>query len=239
MNRIIRNAAIGSAATLALLGATTAPALADATSTTSGPATVHRTLAEIQASAKVKTDARTASLNKAISKITAAKGISADDRSTILATLNADLAGMTTVEAKIAGDTDATTAATDYKTIFTTYRVYAVAIPQSRFAATADRLVSTTIPRLTDAHDKLAAKLAADPSTSTPALVADLADMSTQLSAASSGVDGVAAGSLAVTPAAYNSNHDVLEPDRSAVKNALAAVKKAASDAKTVLAALR
>lgn len=237
MNRHIRNTVIGSVATLALLGATAAPALAEGAGEASG--TTHRTLAEIQASAKVKTDARAASLNKAITKVTAAKSLSSDDRAAILAILQGDLSAMATLEAKIASDTDASVAATDYATIFTSYRVYAVAIPQSRLTATADRLTLATIPRLTDVHDRLAAKIAADPSKSTPALVADLADMSTQLSAASSGLDGVASDSLAVTPAAYNANHDVLATERSAAKDGLAAVKKASSDAKTVRAALK
>ena len=66
---------------------------------------------EFPANAKVKTSARTAALTTAIAKVTAAKDISATDRSTILATLNADLAGMNTVEAKIAADTTVAAAA--------------------------------------------------------------------------------------------------------------------------------
>jgi hypothetical protein len=147
---------------------------------------------------------------------------------------------MNTVEAKIAADTTVATAAADYKTIFTTYRVYAVAIPQSRLAGAADRMTSTSIPRLTDAQSKLAAALAGpDASKSTPALLADLTDMSTQIAAATSSLNGVAAQSLAVTPAAYNANHSVLTSVRSAVKAAIADLKKASADGKTVLAAIK
>jgi hypothetical protein len=132
------------------------------------------------------------------------------------------------------------TAAADYKTIFTGYRVYAVAIPQAHLAAAADRLTSTTVPRLTTAQSKLAAALAGkDASKSTPALLADLADMSTQITAASSALSGVSANALAVTPADYNANHAVLSPIRSSVETAIADLKKAAADGKTVLAALK
>jgi len=238
MNRIASTTLIGAAAAVALVAGSSVPAFADGTSTPSPSA--GKTLATIQADAKLKTTARIGSLNTAIAKITAAQDIGSSDRSEILATLNGDVAGMNTVEAKIAADTTVATASADYKTIFTTYRVYAVAIPQSRLAAAADRETSTTIPRLTDAQTKLSAALAGpDAGKSTPALQADLSDMSAQVSAATAALNGIAAESLAVTPSAYNSNHSVLEPIRSAVKSAIADLTKASTDGKTVLAAIK
>jgi hypothetical protein len=238
MNRIVTTSLIGTAAVVALVAGACAPAFADGTST---PApTTGKSLAAIQAKAKVDTTARIGALNTAIAKITAAPDISSADRSTILGTLNGDVAGMNTVEAMIAADTTVATAAADFKTIFTSYRVYAVAIPQARLAAAADRLTSTTVPKLTDAQTKLAAALAGpDASKSTPALQADLADMSTQIAAASSALNGISAQALAVTPADYNSNHAVMAPIRAAVQTAIADLKKAAADGKTVLAAIK
>ena len=238
MNRIASSTLIGTAAILAISLGTCAPAFADGTSAPAPGA--GKSLAAIQASAQVKTTARTGALNTSIAKINAAQDITASDRSTILATLNGDLAGMTAVEAKIAADTTAASAAADYQTIFTTYRVYAVAIPQSRFAAAADRLTSTTIPKLTDAQTKLAAALAGpDLSKSTPALLADLADMTTQISAATNDLNGVAASALAVTPAAFDANSSIMGPIRTSITTSSADLKKAASDAKTVLAAIK
>jgi hypothetical protein len=238
MNRIVSTTLIGTAAVVALVAGSCAPAFADATSTPTPSA--GKSLSAIQAKAKVNTTARIGALNTAIARVTAAPDISPSDRATILGTLNGDLAGMNTVEAKIAADTTVATAAADYKTIFTTYRVYAAAIPQSRLAAAADRMTSTAIPKLTDAQSKLAAALAGpDASKSTPELQADLTDMSAQIAAATSALNGVAAQSLAVTPSAYNSNHSVLQPVRSAVKAAIADLKKAAQDGKTILAAIK
>jgi hypothetical protein len=237
MNRLVRNTLIGTAATAALVAGACVPAFA----TSSDSSSTHpKTLAAIQSYAKIKTTERTGKLNTAIAKITAAKDISDADRSTILATLNGDVTGMTTVEAKIAADTTVATAAADYKTIFTTYRVYAVAIPQARLAAGADRMTSTTIPRLTDAETKLAAALAGpDASKSTPALQADLTDMTTQITAATSALNGVSAAALAVTPADFNANHTVLASVRASVKSAIADLKKAAADGHTVLKAIK
>jgi hypothetical protein len=238
MNRIVSTTLIGTATVVALLAGSCAPAFADASSTPAPAA--GKSLSAIQAEAKIKTTARIGALNTAIAKVNAAQDLTSADRATILGTLNGDLAGMNTVEAKIAADTTVATAASDYKTIFTTYRVYAVAIPQSRLAAAADRMTSTAIPRLTDAQSKLAAALAGpDASKSTPELQADLADMSTQIASATSALNGIAAQALAVTPSAFNSNHAVLQPARSAVKASIADLKKAAADGKTVLAAIK
>jgi hypothetical protein len=231
MNRILSTGLIGTAAVVALVAGTCAPAFAAGGGTT---------LAAIQASAKTKTSDRITSLNSAIATVNSAKDVSDADRATILAVLNNDLAGMSTVEAKIAADTTVATASADYKTIFTGYRVYAVAIPQARLAEAADRLTSTTIPRLTDAQTKLTAALnGPDASKSTPALQADLTDMQSQISSASSVLNGVSAESLAVTPADYNSNSAVMHPIRGAVTTAIADLGKASADAKTVLAAIQ
>ena len=239
MNRPLRASLIGTAATVALVVGASAPALAASTDSTDSAKHPH-TLAEIQASAKVKTDKRIASLTSAIARVTANKQVSDADRAAILETLNHDLSGMHDVEAKIAADTSVATAATDYATIFTGYRVYAVALPQSHFAAAADRMTSTAVPRLTDAQKKLSAALSGKyASKSTPELQADLADMTTQIDAASALLDGLAAKSLAVTPADYNSNHDVLSPIRTSIKTAIADLNKARADAKTVLAAIK
>ena len=238
MNRILTTSVIGAAAAAALIVGTCAPAFA-AGSATPAPS-APRGLAAIQAAAKIKTTQRIGSLTTAIAKITAAPDITASDRATILGTLGNDLTGMNSVEAKIAADTTAATALADFQTIFTTYRVYAVAIPQARLVAAADRMTGTTIPRLSDAQSKLAAALAGpDASKSTPALVADLTNMQSEIAAATSALDGVAANALAVTPADFNSNSAVMQPIRSSVTTAIADLKTAASDGKTVRAAIK
>lgn len=197
-------------------------------------------LTAIQASAAAKTSARITALNAAIPKITADKALTDADRSAILATLNADLAAMKSLAAKIAADTDTATARTDYSSIFTGYRIYVVALPQAHFAAAADALTDTVIPRLTAAESKLAAALAGKrASKSTPELQAKLADMTTQISAVKAAADGTAAKALAVTPSDFNADHAVMAPIRAAIVSAHAAAKLARADAKAILAALK
>jgi hypothetical protein len=238
MNRLVTTSLLGTATVVALIAGTCAPAFADGTSTPAPSA--GKSLAAIQANAKVKTSARITALDSAIAKVTAAKDMSDSDRATVLGTLNGDVTGMNSVEAKIAADTTVATAAADYQSIFATYRVFAVAIPQARLAGAADRMTSTSIPKLTDAQTKLASALAGpDASKSTPALQADLTDMSAKIAAATTALNGVAAQALAVTPSAYDANHSALTAVRSSVKSAIADLGIASSDGKTVLAAIK
>jgi hypothetical protein len=238
MNRIIT----GSVAAVALVGGiafgVAAPAGAAELSGGSGT-TTPKSLSDIQAAGAKATSARIASLGKDITKITANTCVSESDKSTILGTFNADVTAMQGLATTIAADTDATKAASDYRSIFDTYRVYSVAIPQAHYAAAADCISSKSVPALTAAQTKLTAALTKHPDKSTPAVQAAMADLATQIAAAQSAVNGVAASALGVTPADYNSNKSVLSSEKSSVSTAVAAVKAAHADAKTVLAALK
>lgn len=236
MKRTLCTALVGAAAVISVVFAAATPASAD-----SPPApSAGNSLASIQAAAQARTSQRTTSLNTAIGKVSAATGLTTGDRSTILGILNGDLSGMTTIEAQIAADTTVKQARTDYKTIFTSYRVYLVALPQARDATAADTAASVSLPKLTTRQSTLAALLAGkDSSKSTPALQADLADMTAQIGKASSALSGVSAEALAATPSGYNSNHDILASSKTSLATARAAIKQARTDAKTVATAIR
>lgn len=240
MNRILTTSLVGTATAAALVLATCAPALAGTATPSPSPSKSPQTLSSVQAKAKTAIDDRLGKLSTAVTKVTDAKGISSSDSSTLLSRLNADVSGLKSLESKIAADTTLATASADLKSVYTTYRIYAVALPQAHIVATADRMTSTAIPKLTAAESKLSARLSGKGSAkSTPALQADLADMSAQISAATSALQGVSSGTLAVTPSAFNSNHSVLKSIGANVKTALADLKKAATDAKTIRAALK
>ena len=180
------------------------------------------------------------SLSAAIGKLHVAKGISASDKATLADRLNADLAGMKAIEAKIAADTTLAAASTDLTTIFTTYRVFGVAIPQARVVADIDRVTSIDIPKLTASQSKLATRLTGkDAPQSTAAFQSDLADMTKQIAAASAALSVASVKVLALTPADYNSNKTVVTSARASVKTAQNDLKQARADRKAILAALR
>jgi hypothetical protein len=237
MFRIITVAAAAGALTLgSLVGA--APALAAATDG-SPSVTAHSGLSAIQQAGAAATAKRITSLTTGISRANSTHALSSADKSSVLATLNADLTGMKTLQAKIAADTSAATAWTDYRSIFTDYRVYAVGLQQGYIAAAADRLTDTAIPKLQSAASKISDYFAAHPDKATPELQAKLADMQAKTADAASKTSGLAAAALAVTPAAYNANHAVLTDDRAAARAAIADAKAAAQDGHAIAAALR
>jgi hypothetical protein len=146
MNRIVMTSLVGTFAAAALVVGAGGAAFASTAAPTPTPKTT-RTLESVQAAAKTATDKREIALSAAITKLDAAKAISASDKSTLVDRLNADLAGMKAIESKIAADTTLAAASADFKTIFTTYRVFAVAIPQARIASVVDRVTSIDASR--------------------------------------------------------------------------------------------
>jgi uncharacterized protein YdeI (BOF family) len=198
-----------------------------------------RSLATIKAAGAAATSKRITALGAAITKVNGDTYLTSSNKSTILNTLNSDETAMTSLASKIAADTTLTQASADVKSIYTEYRVFAVALPQARLTSESDRLAGTALPKLTAAQAKLESALTGTfAAKSTPALVADLADMSTRITAAQSANASVAADALAITPVDFDSNHAVLSTIRNSEKTAVSDAKKARDDAKTVLAAL-
>lgn len=56
--------------------------------------------------------------------------ITSSDNDTLTSDISANQSGLNSLKAKLDGDTDAATARADYKSIFTTYRIYAVVLPR-------------------------------------------------------------------------------------------------------------
>jgi len=212
------------------------PSTSSASSVANGAAR----LATIQALAKLAIANRVTSLNATIPVVTANPVITAADRATLLTTLNADLSGLSPLGAKIAADTTAAQAQTDYETIFTGYRVYALALPQVRYAAAVDDLSAGVVPKLTNAQSTLAGLLAgADAGKNTAAVQSAMTDLSKQIAAITSTTTGLSATVLAYTPAQYNADHAILSQPRATLTQARADARTAAADIATVIKAIQ
>jgi hypothetical protein len=199
-----------------------------------------QSLAAIQKLAAAAIARRLAALNVASNAVTNSTAITATDKTTLLATLGNDVSGLTALGTTIAADTTAAKAKTDYQTIFTTYRVYALALPQVRFAQAGDDITTAVLPKLSDAQAKLAALLAGvDSGKNTPAVQAAMADLGTQISAIGTNTNGLSATVLAYTPAQYNANHALLAPSRQSLAIARNDAKTARGDIATVVSAIK
>ncbi len=232
---------IAAAATLAsslLVAGIAAPATAVETTThpVAQVATPPRSLEAIKSAADLAITKRLAALSKTRARVTSLAHLTGAHESTILGVIDADTADLTALNATIQADTDRATAASDYAQIFSTYRVFAVVLPQSYVAAGADAVTEAAVPALQKAHDALATALAAKPDASAQAL---LDQMQQQIDAARAAATGVADSALAVTPAEYNANHAVLADERASLVTAVAAAKQARLLGKQVRAALK
>lgn len=198
------------------------------------------TLSAIKSRATDAISIRLTALNKADSAVRTRKFISSGDKATLLGTLNGDASGLTSLGQKIEGDTTVTQARSDYQTIFLGYRVFALAVPQVRFASLCDRITGAVLPRLSRAQSKLQRLLSGqDSSADTPTVQSAMSDLASQMSAIASATSGLSAGVLALTPAQYDADHAILSSAKSTLVAAAADVQKARQDVATVTAALK
>ena len=202
--------------------------------------TTATTLSGVKAEAAAAISVRESALQAAVSAYTSNPFLTSADRSAILTTLNSDLSGLQALAPVIQADTTLSKALSDYRTIFTQYRVFALALPQSRFAASADDLTGTVVPHLTDAQSRLQALLAGpDSAKNTPAVQAAMTDLASQISAITTATNGLAATVLAYTPPEWNANRTLLAQPRADLVTARADARTAHHDVATVVAALQ
>lgn len=196
------------------------------------------TLQQIQAAAAKATASRITKLNSALDKVNADKTLTSSDRQALQSTLHTDLSGMQQLQTKIAADTTASQARTDYTTIFDQYRVIAVALPQERIVRDADRVTAKALPHLQAVETKLSDRIAKKSNASQAAKTA-LTDLQQQISTVQSDAQGLSSAALTVTPSQYNQSHTVMSSLRTKVKALRAAEKAAQKDVRTVRADLR
>jgi hypothetical protein len=154
--------------------------------------------------------------------------------------VSAASSGLSALKTKIAADTDPATLGEDCKSIIEGYRVFALRASQTHVMIAADTeaaavaALNTAVPKLADAISKAeaAGKNVATAKTALVDLQAKLAEAGTQ-------AGGVAAGVIGLVPADYNTNHNVLDGARSAVKTASADLKAARADIKTITSTVK
>ena len=227
-NSLASAALIGSAAAA---GAATTSAGAG----NSGASTAPGRLGGIKSKATTDITDRVHALNSAIAKVNATKGLGSGPPM-LAAYLGTDITPLQQLDQKIQGDTTVKQAAQDFSTIFSAYRVYVLVLPASRIAADADRVTSTALPTLTAASSKAQGLVNPQNHAQLQPLIDDL---NAQISAASPATNGLAGTVLAVSPAQWNANRDVLSPARSSDQTADAAVVKGRSDLQEIRQLLR
>jgi hypothetical protein len=187
-------------------------------------------LTAIQARAERATDDRIRAIDQTLERVDSNESLTAEHRDLIVATLTANRTAMLDLQAEVASESDVTDALDAYQRIFTDYRVYAVSLPQTLYAAGADRLTESAIPRLNEAYETLAAE-GGDPE--------GLAELRAAIDTAADLAAGIADAALAVDAADFNDDPTVLADLRLELRDAISAARDALEAARSVLDELR
>lgn len=198
------------------------------TATSSAPKKIGQSIDMIKQHAIQAIDRRIEFLTKALSRISSAKRLSAQDKATFTANVNNYITSLNSLKAKISSDTDLATLKTDSQSITTNYRVFAFFLPQLRLIIAADSL-STVADKLT----ALAAKIQTN-SNLTPAQQAFLTDMQTKIADAKKLIDQANSEVVGLKADGFPANKTSLMDARMKLKLAQQDLKIALQDARMI-----
>lgn len=190
-------------------------------------------------------EARITALTKLNTRVQEMKNGSAALKANIASQIQTNISNLTALKAKIDADTDAATARSDSQSIFNSYRIYALLVPQTWILASADR-VTAIAQLMTTLGAKIQARISADQAagkdvTALAAAYADMnakiADANTHAAAAEASVSGLTPDQGDKTKAA--ANRAALVAARGHIKMAAQALQAARADIKTILQGLK
>jgi hypothetical protein len=183
---------------------------------------------------------RLVSLAAATTALNADAKLSATSKTTLNSQLKSESDGLTALGAKLSSDTTLDAARIDVQSIITGYRAYALMIPKVRLVAAADNFTVVGEKLNLIAHS-LQANINAIKASGKDVVTAqsDLSSMEDQLNTARLAYTGLSDKVIALDPADYNANHQVLSSDRQTLESARSSIKSARAGVDTVIAALK
>jgi type II secretory pathway pseudopilin PulG len=195
----------------------------------------------LEASKKVASAAITRRVLALRQLTTAAKSIvrlSEADRSALTTQLQDQVNGLSSLNAKIQGDTDEATVRADAGKIVTDYRVYVLTIPKARGVVVSD-IELNAADRLAKLADRLSIAIDQASGKNTAKAKTDLAALRAKLASVTGTVSPLPAALLALQPAGYPGNHTTLEQTRSSLRTGRMGLADAATLARQVIADLK
>lgn len=204
--------------------------------------------ASLDTSARAKADTainnRITALNGLETRINQMVRISADEKTSLDASIQSSVSDMATLKAKIDADTDNATLKADIQSITKSYRIYLLVMPQGRIIAAGDRIM-TIVGLFGDLSTKLQARISAAQTAGkdVTALNASLSDMNAKTADANVQAQAAITEVAALHPdngdkTVFASNQAALKDARAKIKAAMADLKTARSDAGSIVKAL-
>jgi hypothetical protein len=179
--------------------------------------------------------ARITALNALNTRVAAFKNVPASEKTNISTEVQTNISGLTALQAKLDADTDVTTAGTDAKSIFGSFRIYALVIPQGYITAASDR-VETITGMLTTIGTKLQTRITADQSAGkdVTAMQASLADLNAKIADANTNAQSAQSSIAGLVP--DQGNTTIFASNSASLKAARAQIKVSTSDLVTARA---
>jgi hypothetical protein len=192
-------------------------------------------LTKIMARSNTAIDARILSLNNLSTRIGEMKNVSASEKTNISNEVATNITGLTSLKTKIDADTQASVGLTDEKSIYGSFRIYALVIPQGYIEASADR-VNTIVGMFGATSTKLQARITAlqTAGKNVTTLQAALADLNAKTADAT--IQSATAQSTVATLTPDQGNQTQLQSNTNALKAARANIKVATTDLQTARA---
>jgi hypothetical protein len=202
-------------------------------------------LAKIITRSDSEITARESDLNNLNTRVQAMVNVSTTEKTDISNEVQSNIAGLTSLKSKIDADTDVTTALNDEKTIFGSYRIYALVVPRGYIVASADR-VDTIVGMMTTISSKLQTRITADQSAgdNVTALQNSLTDLNAKIADAKSQAGTAQSGVVSLVPDQGNttqlsSNTAALKAARADIKTSTQDLQAARADAKSIMQGLK
>jgi hypothetical protein len=174
------------------------------------------------------TNQRINSLNQLLSRVQGMKYLSVSEKSSLAASIQAEITDMTNLQSKINGDTSTTSLKDDIGSITKSYRVYALVEPQARISSASDRILNI-VSMLGTVVTKIQTRLASDSTASANVTVqSDFTDITAKTADATTQANAAVAETSSLQP--DNGNTTVAASNTAALKDARTKIQTAQKD---------
>jgi hypothetical protein len=238
INKTITSFAGVALASAMLLAAT--PAFAQTATTTGGTQ-----LSTIIARGNADIAARITALNALNTRVQTMVNESATEKASISSEIQTNITGLTSLQTTLDAKTTVASARTEVSSIFTSFRIYMLVLPQGWTLASADRVTVIT-GLMTNLGTKMQTRITADQTAgkNVSALVAAMTDMNTQIANANAQAADAQSGVASLVPDQGNttveaSNKAALVAARANITTATQDLKAARADISTILQGLK
>jgi hypothetical protein len=179
---------------------------------------------------------RIESLNKLISRINEFKKLSSSQKASLTLEVQTEITSLTTLLAKIKADTDIETLKADVKSIVSSYRIYALFMPQIQILGAADRILNTA-DQMSSHAARLETKINEQQAKGQDVTDAQalLVDMKAKIANAKTQAQGAIDAVLPLTPEGYPGNKTTLQSARQMITAAIRDLNAARQDGRKII----